>query len=187
MDKKIRINTQIPQITSKTEFNIEKNMNKDNLDITNNEYNNPPELSNIFNKKLSDDKFNKTLTEPVEEMKFEKPNDLNNLKARGTLTSLLRHEQTINPYKIKIPKITIREQIIPLEKELFSLLNINYGEEIIYEDFALVSNNDDYYYYVHLLRKAKLNTKQRKFCTYSWLFIKFYSFSISITFFITEI
>ena len=155
MDKKITINEQIPEITSKTEFNIEKNVNKNKTVINNNEYNDPPELNNILNKKLSDDKFNKTLTETVEEMKFEKPNDLNNLKARGTLTSLLRHEQTINPYKIKIPKNTIREQIIPLETELFSLLNIDYGEEIIYEDFFLVSNNEAYYFL--LLRSANLN------------------------------
>ena len=155
MDKKIVINGQIPQVTSKTEFNLEKKMN---LDLNNNEYNNNfQDLNNIDDKKVTENKSIRPLSEPVEEIKFEKNNnnDLNLLKSRGKLNSLLRHEQTINPYKIKIPKDIIRSQIIPLEKELFSLLNIDYGEEIIYEDFVLVSNNEDYY--VHLLRTAKLD------------------------------
>ena len=161
MDKKIVINGQIPQVTSKTEFNLEKKMN---LDLNNNEYNNNfQDLNNIDDKKVTENKSIRPLSEPVEEIKFEKNNnnDLNSLKSRGKLNSLLRHEQTINPYKIKIPKDIIRSQIIPLEKELFSLLNIDYGEEIIYEDFVLVSNNEDYY--VHLLRTAKLDPNKENF------------------------
>ena len=161
MDKKIAINEQIPQVTSKTEFNLEKKMN---LDLNNNEYNNNfQDLNNIDDKKVTENKSIRPLSEPVEEIKFEKNNnnDLNLLKSRGKLNSLLRHEQTINPYKIKIPKDIIRSQIIPLEKELFSLLNIDYGEEIIYEDFVLVSNNEDYY--VHLLRTAKLDPNKENF------------------------
>ena len=161
MDKKIAITEQIPQVTSKTEFNLEKKMN---LDLNNNEYNNNfQDLNNIDDKKVTENKSIRPLSEPVEEIKFEKNNnnDLNLLKSRGKLNSLLRHEQTINSYKIKIPKDIIRSQIIPLEKELFSLLNIDYGEEIIYEDFVLVSNNEDYY--VHLLRTAKLNPNKENF------------------------
>ena len=93
MDKKIAINGQIPQVTSKTEFNLEKKMN---LDLNNNEYNNNfQDLNNIDDKKVTENKSIRPLSEPVEEIKFEKNNnnDLNLLKSRGKLNSLLRHEQ----------------------------------------------------------------------------------------------
>jgi pimeloyl-ACP methyl ester carboxylesterase len=162
MDNKITFNEQIPEITSKMEFKIDNNLNT-GKNINNFDLNKSHEINNIPIKKLSTVKTIETLPEPVEEMNFEENNlqELKKLKSRGTLNSIIKHEQTINPYKVKIPKDTIREQIIPLEKELFALLNIEYGEEIIYEDFVLVSDNQDYY--VHLLRSADLNPDKENF------------------------
>ena len=75
--------------------------------------------------------------------------------------SIIKHEQRVSNYKIRTPLENLKEKINLLEKQLFSLMNIEYGEEIIYEDFALVSNNKDYY--IHLLRTAKLNPNKENF------------------------
>ena len=162
MDKQKTFNEQIPEITSNMEFKIENNLSP-GKDINNYDLNNLPQKNDFLIKKLSTVKTIETLSEPVEEMHFEQNNlqELKKLKSHGTLNSIIKHEQTINPYKVKIPKDAIRDQIIPLEKELFALLNIEYGEEIIYEDFVLVSDNQDYY--VHLLRSANLNPNKENF------------------------
>ena len=76
-------------------------------------------------------------------------------------SSIIKHEQRVSNYKIKMPLDNLKEKIKLLEKKLFALMNIEYGKEIIYEDFALVSNNKDYY--VHLLRTAKLNPNKENF------------------------
>ena len=162
MDNKIKFNEHIPQIISKTEFKTENKIILER-DINNNDLNNLPQMNNIPKIKLEDVKTVESFSEPVEEMHFEQNNfqGINPLKFRRKSNSILKHEKTLNSYKVKIPKNKIRDQIIPLEKELFSLLNIEYGEEIIYEDFVLVSDNQDYY--VHLLRTAKLNPNKENF------------------------
>ena len=155
MENKLSFQEPLPQISSKIEFKIENN------NENNNELNKINTLDNIKKNKLDDEKTQESIVEPVEEMDFDQNKiNIRNIKSRGTLNSIIKHEATINPYKVKIPKDKIKEQIIPLEQELFSLLNINYGEEIIYEDFELVSGNQDYY--VHLLRTANLNPNKEK-------------------------
>ena len=156
MENKLSFQEPLPQISSKIEFKIENN------NENNNELNKINTLDNIKKSKLDDEKTQESIVEPVEEMDFDQNKiNIRNIKSRGTLNSIIKHEATINPYKVKIPKDKIKEQIIPLEQELFSLLNINYGEEIIYEDFELVSGNQDYY--VHLLRTANLNPNKENF------------------------
>ena len=159
MENKKKFEDKLPHITSKTEFNIDQEINIEQ-NLVNKDLDELNPKNNIRIRKLSDDKTIES--EPVEEMKFDQKNIYKfNRKARGTLSSTLKHEKTISSYKVKIPKDHIREQIIPLEKELFSLMNIDYGEEIIYEDFVLVKNNENYY--VHLLRTAKLNPEKENF------------------------
>ena len=75
--------------------------------------------------------------------------------------SLIKHEKRISNCILKTPLDYLKEKIDSLEKQLFKLMNIEYGKEIIYEDFVLVSNNKDYY--VHLLRTAKLNPNKENF------------------------
>lgn len=75
--------------------------------------------------------------------------------------SLIKHEKRISNCILKNPREYLKEKINSLEKQLFKLMNIEYGEEIIYEDFVLVSNNKDYY--VHLLRTANLNPNKENF------------------------
>ena len=77
------------------------------------------------------------------------------------LNSIKHHEERVSHYTIKTPIDYIRGKIYILEKHLFALMNIEYGKEIIYEDFALVNDNKDYY--VHLLRTAKLNPNKENF------------------------
>lgn len=55
----------------------------------------------------------------------------------------------------------MKQRIVQLEKQLFKLMNIEYGQEIIYEDFILINNNENYY--VHLLRTANLDPNKENF------------------------
>ena len=77
------------------------------------------------------------------------------------LSSLIKHEKKVSNCVLKNPREFLKEKINSLEKKLFELMNSEYGKEIIYEDFVLVSNNKDYY--VHLLRTAKLNPNKENF------------------------
>ncbi len=106
--------------------------------------------------------------EPITEMIFRNNNihntnkSENNINKLMTLNSIIQHEEYINKYKeVRTPHMEIREQIFPLEKQLFTLMNIDYGEEIIYEDFVLTNNNEDYY--IHLLRTANLDPNKENF------------------------
>ena len=159
------------EITSKTEINTDKisdqNKNKDIYKLTND---NKSYKNYIPSKELNQDSVYETEDEPdepVTEMKFNKKNTINNhsgnnLEHLTTLNSIIQHEEKISKYKtVKIPHNTIKEQIVPLEKKLFELMNIEYGEEIMYEDFVLVNNNQNYY--VHLLRTAKLDPNKENF------------------------
>ena len=157
------------EITSKTEINTDKNTDQ-NKDKYNSTYNNAPYKNYIPNKNINEDSKIETEEEPddpVTEMKFQKRETFTGLDGHNanrliTLNSIIKHEEYISNYKVvKIPGYTIKEQILDLEKSLFSLMNIEYGEEIIYEDFVLVNNNEDYY--VHLLRTAKLDPNKDNF------------------------
>ena len=119
----------------------------------------------IPQKEISEDNIEETEDEPETEMKFGKKNSINSKNENPTrlmtLNSIIMHEEHISNYRVKTPHLAIRQQIFPLEKQLFSLMNIEYGEEIIYEDFVLVNNNQDYY--VHLLRTSNLDPNKDNF------------------------
>ena len=69
------------------------------------------------------------------------------------------HEERVSSYKIKTPLDILKEKISNLEKQLFSLMNIKYGEEIIYDDFPIISDNQDYYV-TTLIRKRYKGYRQ---------------------------
>ena len=161
----------IIEITSKTGINTDKNTdpNKDKEKNKSAYYSNPYK-NYIPPKDLYQDSVYETEDEPdepVTEMSFNKKdtinsNKKNNINHLRTFNSIIQHEEYISNYKsIKIPNNAIKEKIVPLEKKLFALMNIEYGEEIIYEDFVLVNDNQNYY--VHLLRTAKLDQNKENF------------------------
>ncbi len=96
------------------------------------------------------------------EFKSEKKNNDKKINFyRFQSNSVRQHEERVSVYKIKTPLDILKGKISRLEKQLFSLMNIKYGEEIIYDDFPIISDNQDYY--VHLLRTAKLDYKKENF------------------------
>ena len=159
---------QMPQkneIISKTDLNTEK----ERIKSTNNEnhQNGVSYINYIQQKQLDRDSIKEeSEDEPVTEMIFKNSNNEkksdNNINKLMTLNSIIQHEEYINQCKeVKTPQMEIREQIFGLEKQLFSLMNIDYGEEIIYEDFVLANNNEDYY--IHLLRTTNLDPNKENF------------------------
>ena len=96
------------------------------------------------------------------EFKSEKKNNDKKINFyRFQSNSVRLHEEKVIVDKIKTPLDILKEKISRLEKQLFTLMNIKYGEEIIYDDFPIISDNQDYY--VHLLRTAKLDYKKENF------------------------
>ena len=86
-------------------------------------------------------------------------------KSNNTSNSIIQHEEFIMNYKVKNPRKQVKDRIIPLEKELFSLLNMEYGKDLIYEDLLIANdfdrtNND---YYIHLLRSGNLDPNKENF------------------------
>ena len=97
-----------------------------------------------------------------EEKNIEKiPQISKNNRNLRILNSINKHEQRVSNCTIKTPIDLLKFRIDSLEKQLFALMNIEYGKEIIYEDFVLVRGNKDYY--LHLLRTAKLNPNKENF------------------------
>ena len=163
MDNKLVLDDQLPQLSSKIEFNIDKNNNTEKYENNINNFKINKDDININAKFEQFLKEEDIIPEPIENMDFNKQNCFSerNLKKYPTVNSIIKHEKTINSYEVKIPKNKIRDRIIELETELFSLMNIEYGKEIIYEDFVLVSNNENYY--VHLLRTENLDPNKENF------------------------
>ena len=172
MEMTISSSAPFPPINSKTKFDDKQNMKPDNNNINNinsiNILNKISNINNIKDKDIFGNSQEETIQEPVEEMNFEKKQtyefnfrQLTKHNSLITLNSIIKHEERINSYKVKVPKDKIKEQIIYLETQLFTLMNIEYGQEIIYEDFVLVENNDNYY--LHLLRTANLNPNKENF------------------------
>ena len=154
-------------ITSKTEISSEKDRIKLNR---NRSFQNLKYLNYIPPKHLEQDNVEEEKDdEPVTEMKFDSNNSssnnnskIENVNRLITLNSIIKHEEYVNKCKeVRTPHTRIKEQIDRLEKKLFSLMNIDYGKEIIYEDFVLVNNNQDYY--LHLLRTANLDPNKENF------------------------
>ncbi len=114
---------------------------------------------NINTIKEKIEKDNDLFTE--EQLKNDKSLSKKNNNYLKLLSSIIKHEEFISKCKIKTPRDVLKEKINTLEKQLFTLMNIEYEKEIIYEDFVLINNNKDYY--VHLLRTAKLNPNKENF------------------------
>ena len=158
------------QITSK-DISTDKEINQIEHKNKLNNSNNIQYVNYIPPKDLNQDSVEEETEDepkdPVTEMKFYPKNtintkDTNNISHLPTINSIIKHVEYINNYKeVKTPNYSIREEIVILEKKLFSLMNIEYGEEIIYEDFVLDNNNNNYY--VHLLRTANLDPNKENF------------------------
>ena len=90
------------------------------------------------------------------------PNSLVHLRKQ---TSILSHERRISQYIIMSPREILKERIIPLEKELFSLMNLEYGIDVITEDILLVNDvdTDNNKYYVHVVRNGILDPNKENF------------------------
>jgi pimeloyl-ACP methyl ester carboxylesterase len=115
---------------------------------------------------LNEESVEETEEERVTELKLnDKSNNINNengIKKLITINSMIHHIDYISTYKIvKAPEKSLKEKICALEKQLFELMNMEYGKEIIYEDFVLVNDNQNYY--VHMLRTAQLDPKKENF------------------------
>ena len=158
------------QINSKDNFIVDRDLNQ-NKEKNLLNFKNTNDIKNIQTKERNqenkEEEAEEEPDEPVAQMEYNpkisyKIKSSNNFKRLKTLNSIIIHEENINKYKVvKIPHMVIKEKIIQLEKQLFALMNIEYGEEIIYEDFVLASNNQDYY--VHLLRTANLDPNKENF------------------------
>ena len=155
------------QLTSKSELPTDKDTN-----IIKEEKNKHPQNINHYinyipPKQLNQDSVEEVEDEPITEMNYEKKETIESKKSSSvnrliTLNSIIHHEEYINNYRVvKAPNLSIKEKILHLEKRLFTLMNIEYGKEIIYEDFILVNNNQDYY--VHLLRTENLDPNKENF------------------------
>lgn len=155
------------QITSKSELPTDKGSNKIKETINKSFQNKEYCTKYIPPKEINQEVVEEVEDEPETEMKFDKKgtissNNSNNLNHLITINSIIKHEEFINNYRVvKIPCFKIKEQILHLEKQLFTLMNIDYEKEIIYEDFVLANNNQDYY--VHLLRTQNLDPDKENF------------------------
>ena len=90
------------------------------------------------------------------------PDSVMNLSKQSSIFS---HENRINKYTIMTPREKLKERVLPLESELFKLMNLEYGVDVITEDILLVNDVDIYNnkYYVHMIRSASLNPKKENF------------------------
>jgi pimeloyl-ACP methyl ester carboxylesterase len=152
------------QITSKSELTTEKETTKNKEIKKKSNQNKTYYINYIPSKILDQESIEEIEDEPITEMKFDKKGTIDNKDPNRliTLNSIIQHEEYINKYKVvKTPRDKIKMQIFPLEKQLFALMNIEYEKEIIYEDFVLVNNNQDYY--VHLLRTQNLDPNKENF------------------------
>ena len=122
-------------------------------------------INYIPSKELSEESIAETEDEQITNIKIPNDNTIGNnsntIKRLVTINSIIMHEDCINNYKVKAPGHSLKDRIVFLEKELFALMNIEYEKEIIYEDFVLVDNNENYY--VHLLRTAELDPNKENF------------------------
>ena len=122
-------------------------------------------INYIPSKELSEESIAETEDEQITNIKIPNDNTIGNnsntIKRLVTINSIIMHEDCINNYKVKAPGHSLKDRIVVLEKELFALMNIEYEKEIIYEDFVLVDNNENYY--VHLLRTAELDPNKENF------------------------
>ena len=80
-------------------------------------------------------------------------------------STIFGHEEKIGQYGILEPRLEIKARILPLEMELFTLMNLEYGTDVITEDILLVNDFDESNdnYYVHLVRNGIFNPNKENF------------------------
>ena len=84
-------------------------------------------------------------------------NQLTNSKKKNSIEEI---KNEFSKAKIKEPKEIYKSQVVPLEKELFENLNLEWGVDIISEDIPLI---DDRKYYCHLIRSANPDPNKNNF------------------------
>ena len=76
--------------------------------------------------------------------------------------SIYHIKQSLKASKIEEPLDKYRSQIIPLEKELFSNINLQWGIDIISEDIPLI-NKEHNNFYIHVIRTANPEPNRENF------------------------
>ena len=84
-------------------------------------------------------------------------NQLSNSKKKNSIEEI---KNEFGKAKIKEPLEKYKSQVIPLEKELFKNLNLEWGIDIISEDIPLTNNKK---YYCHLIRTANPDKNKNNF------------------------
>ena len=84
-------------------------------------------------------------------------NQLTNSKKKNSIEEI---KNEFSKAKIKEPKEIYKSKVVPLEKELFENLNLEWGVDIISEDIPLI---DDRKYYCHLIRSANPDPNKNNF------------------------
>ena len=74
----------------------------------------------------------------------------------NNIKELCKNQRIIDP----LPEI--KNQVMPLEKELIKCLNLEWGVDVIYEDVPLIDENYNNYY-IHMLRTANLDPHKENF------------------------
>ena len=133
MKMKISSSNPINQKDSTTKFEEDKKTNLDNYIIDNNNMNNNNKniinkisdidnINNIKDKEIFGESIEEEIKEPVEEMNFDKKlssdfkrlTSVNKRTSLITLNSIIKHEDLIKSYKVKVPKSIIKDQILIL-------------------------------------------------------------------------
>ena len=139
-------------------------------DITDKNLNSGRKTDTESPKIINGDKEDNIIAESINDdtqknMKKIKDEEISPDKINLSINSITQHEAFILKYKIKKPKENIRAKVNPLEQELFSLLNMEWEKDLIYEDLLLVDDiqHSNESYYVHLLRSGQLDPNKDNF------------------------
>ena len=83
-------------------------------------------------------------------------------KENSEENSIYNIKEIFKNQKITEPLPEFKNQITPLEKELFKCLNLEWGIDAIYEDIPLIDENHNNYY-IHMLRTANPDPNKENF------------------------
>ena len=76
--------------------------------------------------------------------------------------SIYNIKENCKTHRIKEAVIVYKNQVVPLEIELFKCLNLEWGVDIISEDVPLIDENHNNYY-IHMLRTANPDPNKQNF------------------------
>ena len=86
-------------------------------------------------------------------------------------SSIFKTKIQLKNTKVDIPLKDYKSNILSLEKELFSNLNLEWGVDIISEDIPLIDINNNKYY-CHLIRTANPDPNKDNFLLiHAWIYI----------------